>query len=189
MADEPNWQPAEAPPWAKQAEPNWQPAEAPSWAPKEKPAERSVLRRAVEAPIESLKESWHGIKEGFAPSAEQREKERVKLSEPSSIVTAPAHSLARTGSGILSAVGAIPGAILSPAQSLIASGMAGLSGATTEAMTPEGSPRRKTSEEWYQEWMPQVGTAFMGLGRMPGGAGTGKFPMPDPILSKTKKVP
>lgn len=132
------------------------------------PRERGVGERMLMAPIESLKESGQAIAKPFIPPKTKKEAE-----ERGGILS----SAGETGSAILSAAGAIPGAILSPAQSLISSGLAAI------------TPGPKTSEQKYEEWMPKVGTAFMGLGRMPGVAGTGRFPMPEPILARTTRVP
>src|SRR5262245_39465713 len=171
MVDEPNWQPAEAPPWAQAQEPNWQPAEAPSWAKGQgKPEERGVLHRAAVAPVESLKESWEAVKKPFT---EEEQKKKGTLAGQIS-------TLGTTGKAALAAVGAVPAAVLSVPQSLVTTGMA--------KITPTG---RETEEERYRELYPQVGEAFSAIGRRPGISSTGAFktPMPDPILERTKVVP
>ena len=86
MADEPNWQPAEAPPWLKRAQPaqpssagpQWQPADAPPWAKQEK-EERGGISEAVrpittylptqkEMAKESLEQIGHGVEQLKEPT-------------------------------------------------------------------------------------------------------------------------
>src|SRR5882672_4631625 len=113
MADEPNWQPADAPPWAKQqAEPNWQPAEAPPWA-KEKPAERSVLERAGSAMAETFRGGVEAAKTAFTPPSKEEAKKYLWTEGGT-----PLRPFKETGEALLSPLTTTAGPLMAGAESL-----------------------------------------------------------------------
>ena len=158
MADEPNWQPAQAPPWAKQAEPNWQPAEAPPWA------ERGVLQRAGESAAER-----------FMSGVEHAKELVTKKPEPGAV--GALENLKTTALGLLSplemTVGAATAGILSPAASLAGWGTRKAEeaiAAGTEAVggTEVAKRMRKRipgAEKAHEDWLRNLELATMAAGR------------------------
>src|SRR5215475_6327506 len=159
---EPNWQPAEAPPWAKQ-EPNWQPAEAPPWA-KEEPKERGVIERAGSEMAETFKGAAKAAARPITPPPKEELKEYLG---PSGML----RSLRETGETILSPITGTLGTLFSGAQSLGASGLA-----PAMVFDPTTGRRFQTSEEQYEAAKPWAGAALSVLGAdirpVPGAAKT-----------------
>jgi hypothetical protein len=152
MADEPKWQPAEAPPWLQQAKPaeaQWQPADAPPWA-KQGKEERGGISEAVrpittylptqrEMARESLEQIGHGVEQ---------------LKEPTGGDLAKSAKAAIKGVGNVG-LGAV-GFVASP----ISAAYRTVLGRPVEETT--GIPKE------YTEFAAQLATPGIGLTRMPG---------------------
>ena len=155
MADELNWQPAEAPPWlkgaeAKPAQPQWQPADEPPWAKQEKKEERGGISEAVR-PITTYlptqKEMAHESLEQIGRGVEQ-------LKEPTGgdlwkSTKAAAKGVANVGLG---AVGYAASPISAAYRTFL--------GRPVEETT--GIPKE------YTEFAAQLATPGIGFTRMPG---------------------
>ena len=183
MANEPQWEPIEAPPWATkpaapaapQAEPKWEPIEAPSWAAKPERPSRTVLERAGEAVAETAGGAWEAAKRAVVPPSKEEAKKYL----------GPAgawRSFKETGESLLSPITGTIGTAISGVGSPLASGVSEAARVITG-----GDP--KHSEMAYEYAKPMAEAALGSAGRMPGIAGTGKFPMPDVKVAGTKKTP
>ena len=184
MANEPQWEPIEAPAWATKpaepkSEPKWEPIEPPAWAKakQEKPAHapRTVLQRAGEAVSETAGGAWEAAKNLVVPPSKE---EAQKHLGPSGMW----RSFKETGAGLLSPITGTVGTAISGAASPIASGVS-----EAARIVTGGDPKR--SEEMYERARPMAEAALGAVGRTPGIATTSKYPMPDFKVPTHTKTP
>ena len=186
MANEPQWEPIEAPPWATkptapaapQAEPKWEPIEAPSWAKEAKPERpsRTVLERTGEAIAETAGGAWEAAKRAVVPPSKE---EAQKYLGPAGAW----RSFKETGESLLSPITGTIGTAISGVASPLASGVSEAARVVTG-----GDP--KHSEEMYERARPMAEAALGAVGRTPGITATPRGSvLPDVKVPVTTKTP